>query len=205
MMRAMKEENLNRISTFIKDYIADSNGISPSLSEIMKHTGMVKSTVYRHIKELERRGVVYYSGKNTLRIENQEKMSVLYSRVPVLGTIPCGSPTDCNETIDGYVAVPDEWVEGECYLLRASGDSMIDIGIGNKDLVLIKVCEDANFGDVVVALTNKGNTLKRYIKDNQGRICLLAENSNFSESERYIYSDFLKIQGKALKVIKDIR
>lgn len=54
-----------------------------------------------------------------------------------------------------------EWVDGECFLLEAYGDSMVDIGIDEGDLILVKKTETAGTGDVVVALTERGNTLKR--------------------------------------------
>ena len=73
-MRVMSEEKLQKLAEFIKQYARDNNGASPCLSDIMDHMGMVKSTAYRYILELERRGVVSYSGKRTLESEQQRKM-----------------------------------------------------------------------------------------------------------------------------------
>ena len=86
--------------------------------------------------------------------------------------------------------------------MRAYGDSMADIGIATNDLVLIRRTETANDGDVVVALTEDGNTLKRLFWEN-GRPRLHAENRRYRKPD--IYPERLTVQGVALKVIKDIR
>ena len=62
-MRVMSEEKLQKLAEFIKQYARDNNGESPSLADIMEYMDMVKSTAYRHILELEKRGIISYSGK----------------------------------------------------------------------------------------------------------------------------------------------
>ena len=84
------------------------------------------------------------------------------------------------------------------------GDSMVDIGVNEGDLVLVKKTVTALDGQVVVALTENGNTLKRLSYEN-GKPILLAENSAYSEKERIIRPKRLEIQGIALKIIKDIK
>ncbi len=80
---------------------------------------------------------------------------------------------------------------------------MVDIGVNQGDLVLVKKTITALDGQVVVALTENGNTLKRLAYEN-GKPILLAENSAYSEKERVIRPKRLEIQGIALKIIKDI-
>ena len=203
-MRVMSEEKLNKLAEFIKQYARENNGASPGLTDIMEHMGMVKSTAYRHILELEKRGIVSYSGKKTLDAPLQKKMRVMSRRIPIVGMIVCGTPDEQEEHITGYLAVPEEWVDGECFLLEAYGDSMVDIGIDEGDLILVKKTETASSGDVVVALTETGNTLKRLFWEN-GRPRLHAENSTYTEEKIDYYPKELTIQGIALKVIKDIR
>ena len=203
-MRVMSEEKLQKLTEFIKQYARENNGASPSLSEIMDYMGMVKSTAYRHILELERRGVVSYSGKKTLESEQQRKMKCGFRRIPRVGRIVCGTPDEQEEHTTGYLAVPEEWIDGECFILEAYGDSMVDIGIEEGDLILVKRTETANSGDVVVALTENGNTLKRLFWEN-GRPRLHAENKTYDEKQVDIYPEELAIQGIALKVIKDVR
>ena len=88
-------------------------------------------------------------------------------------------------------------------MLRAYGDSMIDIGIEKGDLILVKKTCTAEGGEVVVALTEEGNTLKRLFWED-GRPRLHAENKRYKPKNRDIYPKSLIIQGVALKVIKDI-
>ena len=126
-----------------------------------------------------------------------------FKRIPIVGQIVCGSPDEQEEHVSGYLAIPEEWIEGECFLLRAYGDSMIDIGIEKDDLILIKRSETASSGDVVVALTEDGNTLKRLFWED-GCPRLRAENKKYKPQRRDIYPKSLTIQGIALKVIKDI-
>ena len=203
-MRVMSEEKLNKLAEFIKQYARDNNGESPSLADIMEYMGMVKSTAYRHVLELEKRGVISYTGKKTLSSPLQRKMNVMFRRIPIVGMIVCGTPDEQEEHITGYLAVPEEWIDGECFLLEAYGDSMVDIGIDKGDLVLVKKTETANDGDVVVALTEDGNTLKRLFWEN-GKPRLHAENKTYTGTMLNFYPRKLTIQGIALKVIKDIR
>ena len=202
-MRTMSEEKLDKLAEFIKQYARENNGDSPSLGTITEYMEMVKSTAYRYILELEKRGAVTYEGKRTLESPQQRKMRCGFRRIPIVGKIICGTPDEQEEHITGYIAIPEEWIVGDCFLLEAYGDSMVDIGINQGDLVLVKKTNIANNGDVVVALTEEGNTLKRlFFKD--GKVALHAENHNYSPYIRYIYPKDLTIQGVALKVIKNI-
>lgn len=203
-MRVMSKEKIVRLAEFIKQYTRDNNGSSPSLSEIMAYMDMSKSTAYRYILELERRGIVSYCGKNTLKTELQQKMDCGFRKVPLVGQIVCGSPDEQEEYVSEYLAIPEEWMDGECFLLRAYGDSMIDIGIEEGDLILVKKVSMAGDGTVVVALTEQGSTLKRLFWDS-GKPRLHAENKKYKMKDRDIYPQTLVIQGIALKVIKNIR
>ena len=203
-MRVMSEEKLQKLADFIKQYARENNGDSPSLADIMEYMSMVKSTAYRHVLELEKRGMISYSGKRTLESPQQRKMRCNFCRVPIVGMIVCGTPDDQEEHITGYLAVPEEWVDGECFLLEAYGDSMVDIGIDKGDLILVKKAQTANDGEVVVALTEDGNTLNRLFWEN-GKPRLHAENKTYTGTKLDFYPQELTIQGIALKVIKDIR
>lgn len=202
-MRTMNQEKIERLAGFIDQYARNNNGSSPSLSEIMDYMGMPKATAYRYILELKNRGIVSYGGKNTLETELQRKMRCEFKRIPILGQIVCGPPDVQEEYVSGYLAIPEEWTEGDCFLLRAYGNSMIDIGIEKNDLILAKKTSTAQDGDVVIALTEEGNTLKRLFWED-GHPRLHAENKKYKPKYRDIYPKILTIQGIALKVIKDI-
>ena len=203
-MKVLDENKLKKMAEYINGYIRTHNGDSPKFGEILEYMDMSKSVGYRYLTRLGERGIVTYSGKGTLSVNGQEKMKSHFRRLPILGDVICGSPEEHEQHIDGYLAVPEEWVDGECFLLRAYGDSMIDLGIEKGDLILVKKTTEASDGQVVVALTEEGNTLKR-IRYENGVPVLYAENKSYPESKRVIHPKKLTVQGIALKLIKDIR
>lgn len=203
-MRVMNETKLQAIAEYIKRYAIENNGDAPSLADIMDYMSMAKTTAYRYILELNNRGIVSYSGKNSLEIPIQRKMRCASRSVPILGSVICGTPDEQEEQVRGYIAIPADWIDGECFLLEAYGDSMVDIGIEKGDLVLVRKAETANSGDVIVALIENKTTLKRLYWEG-GRPKLHAENKTYPKHKIDIYPSNLEIQGIALKVIKDIR
>ncbi len=200
-MKKINEEKLEAMAAFIKDYIVSHNGVSPKFGEILEYMQMSNSVGYRYLMILRERGVVEYSGKDTLKIKGQENMRMEFSRVPILGAIPCGLPEEHTELVEGYVALPRDWTGTDCYLLRADGDSMTGAGIDDGDLVLIKRTALARNGNIVVALVNgTDTTLKRFLRDKDGSAILRAENPRYSDIRPF----HLAVQGVAVKVIKDV-
>lgn len=204
-MRVIDTEKLNQLEAYIHSYAFENNGDMPKLSEIMEYMSMSKATAYRYLLRLNDDGKIEYRGKGTLDLKDKKNSTRKYRsvRVPIYGSIICGSPQDEEQYNEGYLAVPEEWVDGECFLLRAKGDSMIDIGVNEGDLVLVKKTGFATDGQIIVALTENGNTLKRLHYEN-GKPVLYAENSSYTEKQHVIHPKELTIQGVALKVIKDI-
>ena len=203
-MKVMNEEKLRKMEQFIRDYIAENNGESPKFSEILRYMDMNKSVGYRYLTTLRDRGIVNYRGRETLSVKGQEEMKSRAKRTAIYGFIPCGAPEDYREDADGHLAIPEEWATGDCYLLRATGDSMVDIGIDSGDLVLIKVASSARDGQVVVALTEDGTTLKRYKVGADGRPWLMAENKMYPKSKRELHPNEITVQGLVMKIIKDV-
>ena len=205
-MRVFDQEKLNRLENYIHDYAFRNNGDVPRLPEIMEFMGMSKATAYRYLVRLNEDGKIEYNGKGTLGLKEKKNSTRKYRsvRVPIYGFIICGSPAEEEQYNDGYLALPEEWVNGECFLLRARGDSMIDIGINEGDLVLVNRTEIAEDGDIVVALTEDGNTLKRLRYEN-GQPVLCAENKTYSDSRKYIRPCTTTVQGVASKIIKSIK
>ena len=200
-MKKMNEEKLDKMLAFIKGYISRNNGVSPKFSEILEYMEMSNSVCYRYLTTLAERGEIVYNGRDTLSVVGQEKMRMSFRRVPILGAIPCGVPEEHSELIEGYLALPDEWLDGDCYLLRADGDSMTGAGIDDGDLVLIRRTTVSETGRVIVALVDgTDTTLKRYYVDKNGAAVLHAENPAY----RDLYPFHLAVQGVAVKVIKDV-
>ncbi|MBQ9085156.1 MAG: repressor LexA [Clostridia bacterium] len=200
-MKKMNEEKLNMMLEYIKGYIRE-RGESPRFAEILEHMEMSNSVGYRYLTTLRDRGLIEYNGRDTLAVKGQERMRSGFRRVPILGAIPCGLPEEHEGLVEGYVALPEEWLGGDCYLLRADGDSMTGAGIDDGDLVLIRRTTLSETGRIIVALVDgTDTTLKRYFIDKNGAPVLRAENPTYSD----IHPFHVAVQGVAVKVIKDLR
>lgn len=197
-MRSKDKTLMAAIEKFVSDY-TDSNGISPTMQEVADGVGSSKATVQRYIAQLCDDGILDYSGYRTM---TSTKMKAAAIRVPVLGTIACGIPKFAEENIEEYVRLPVAlFGKGNFFILRAYGDSMIEAGIDNGDLVLIRQQNYADKGQIVVALMEDEATLKRfYPEPKKHRIRLHPENSRMDD----IYVDNCEIQGVAVKVLKDL-
>lgn len=197
-MRSKDKTLMAAIEKFVSDY-TDSNGISPTMQEVADGVGSSKATVQRYIAQLCEDGILDYSGYRTMTSTKTKAAAI---RVPVLGTIACGIPKFAEENIEEFVRLPVAlFGKGNFFILRAYGDSMIEAGIDNGDLVLIRQQNYADEGQIVVALMEDEATLKRfYPEPKKHRIRLHPENSRMDD----IYVDNCEIQGVAVKVLKDL-
>lgn len=202
-MRSKNPELMKQISEFIESY-EKQHRRAPSLSVIGKEIGIAKSTVYKYLIEMDEKGMIDYSG-NELRSKISEKIDAGYSSVALIGSVRCGTPEYAEENIEGYYSLPDSiFGSGDMFILRAAGDSMIEAGIDNGDLVVCRKESSPSEGDIVVALVDGESTLKRLVYDRKHHMIRLhAENREYddiciNEGETLI------IQGIATKVIKDL-
>lgn len=201
VMRSKSVETMNKIKEYIERYYLDHYQ-SPTTARIAEGVGIGRSTAYKYLVEMNERGMISYDGKN-ISTDIIEQSSHKLIRAAVLGNISCGLPNLAEENIEEYVSLPESlFGSGEFYILRASGESMIEAGINNGDLVVIKKQSCAEEGEIVVALVDDEATLKRFYKDNENkRIVLHPENKTMED----IYVDNCIIQGIAVKVIKDLQ
>ena len=199
-MAVKNEELYNKIKACI-DRFFDMNGYSPSVRDISVVIGTPKSTVQRYLDQMRKNGLVK-TGKYGLETEHIAKTERTVVAVPVLGFIPCGPLSEEEEHIDSYIKLPRSFLgEGEFFILTAHGDSMIEAGIDDGDLVVVRQQSHAGRGDIIVALADGKNTLKRYFPEPENkRIRLHPENSQMED----FYVKELYIQGVATKVIKDL-
>ncbi|MCD8048572.1 MAG: transcriptional repressor LexA [Clostridia bacterium] len=198
-MRSKNPELMNDIKQFINDYY-ETNHRTPTVREIAAKMGVAPSCVQRYLVEMNERGMVsYVNGR--LSTDRIDKLNTQTNSTPVVGTIPCGTPLLEEEYIEDYLPLPVSiFGSDDLYILRASGNSMIGVGIDDGDLVVIKKQNHAQPGDIVVALDEYNqNTLKTLSYD-VCRHCyyLRPENSSY----RSIYVKELVIQGVAQHVIK---
>ncbi len=197
MLTKRQKQILDYIEKFIKkeDY-------APSLEELREYFGLAsKSTVHHHIKTLIEKGYLNKLDYQARSIElNNIKKSSDLIKIPLLGAISAGSPIEAiefPETIN--VSKSQLSKSGKHYALRVQGNSMIDEGIFDQDIVIIREQIDAENGETVVALLNNDEvTLKKIYKE-KNRFRLQPANPNLKP----IYARELVIQGKVISVIRN--
>ena len=202
-MRSKNPELMKEISTYVSDYYRQRRS-SPSVSGIAKAVGIAKTTAYRYLVDMNERGMISYDG-HTIETPQINRCTSGYFSAPIVGSIHCGDPETEEEHVEEYVSLPESiFGKGEFYILRASGDSMVDAGIEDKDLVVIKKQDTASVGDIVVALDEDNqNTLKTYdgIDEESGYALLKYENQH-KYPDKVIRVRELVVQGIAKHVIK---
>ena len=197
-MRSKDKTLMAAIEKFVCDY-TDKTGISPTMQEVADGVGSSKATVQRYIAQLCEDGVLDYSGYRTMTSTKTKMQAV---RVPVLGTIACGIPKYAEENIEEYVRLPVAlFGQGNFFILRAYGDSMVEAGIDDGDLVLIRQQSTADEGQIVVALIEDEATLKRFYPEPENGIIRLHPENHTMED---IIVENCIIQGVAVKVLKDL-
>ena len=197
-MRSKNKALMTKIERFVSTF-TDDYGISPSMQEVADGVGVSKATVHRYILQLRENGVIEVSGRRSMTSTRTKVEAV---RVPILGEVACGIPKFAEENIEEYVRLPVAlFGRGNFFILRAYGDSMVEAGIDDGDLVLIRQQDAAEEGQIVVALIDDEATLKRFYPEPENhRIRLHPENSHMKD----IYVDRCEIQGIAVKVLKEL-
>ena len=190
------------IENYVNQYKEKYSGASPTVRDMAEALGVNYSTVSRYLKQMREEGIVEYDGHRNITTRESKITRTESLKVAVLGSISCGIPKFAEENIEEYVRLPISlFGTGDFYILRASGDSMINAGIDDGDLVLVRQQNYADAGQIVVALVEDEATLKRYYPEPENkRIRLHPENDNMSD----IYMSECLIQGVAVKVIKDL-
>lgn len=197
-MRSKSPELMKEICQYAEQYYLQ-NGISPSTTKIAEEVGVSRGTVYKYLVAMNENGMIAYDGQD-IQTDVTRKVNMDSSQTAIVGSVPCGSPQYEEENIEEYISLPAAiFGKGDFYILRASGDSMIDAGIDDGDLVVIRKQNFADDGDIVVALVDNQNTLKTFYRDEQSRkIILHPENEQMDD----IVVDNCYIQGIACHVIK---
>ena len=200
-MRSKSPETTERIKSFIFEYYRDF-GRSPSVREVAKAAGISVSVAQKYLVWLRDSSEIEYNGRRGISSQSTDALVDNMVPVGIIGSISCGIPQTEEERCEDYVRLPEKLVGiGTFYLLRASGDSMVNAGIDDGDLVLIRQQRNADPGQIVVALADNMNTLKRYLLDSEGQAYLHPENEAYPD----IHPDNeLAIQGVAVKVLKDL-
>ena len=177
-MRSKSPELMGAIKEFVNKYYREHH-TAPSTQTIGAAVGVTRNTVYRYLVEMNERGMLQYD-KAIKSTEQMTKFKTGYFSAPVVGSIRCGDPESEEALVEDYVSLPESiFGKGQFYLLRAKGDSMIDTGIEEDDLIVIQIQHEADEGDIVVALDPDGqNTLKHYGGYDEESGCYLLEYMN---------------------------
>lgn len=179
-MKVCNEELIENMLSYIKTYQV-KNGKSPSYRNIMKALNLSSlSVVFRYIDLLRSRGELKKNDLGEIGISSNLNCckSVI---APILGTVTCGTPIYAQENIEGVYSLPSAiFGKGELFLLHAEGDSMINAGIRNGDILVVKKVDVAENGQIVVALLGDSATVKTFYKKKDYAI-LHPENPQYED------------------------
>ena len=196
-MRTLNQDMLEKVERYITTYQME-NGKSPTYRQIMHETGMTTlSSVFRYVNALEKEGRIAKTTQGNIATPQNLRRGGT-TMIPLVGSVACGAPNMGIEDIEETFTFPKSlFGDGELFMLRTFGESMIDIGIRKDDLVVIKKQNYAEDGDIVVALVDGETTLKRFYK-NGNKIILHPENKTMKD---IIVKD-CEIQGVLISCIK---
>lgn len=180
-------------------------GYPPSVREIGLAIGLSSSsTVHSHLTSLERKGYLRRDPTKPRALEvlnyRDTETGVAPSQmrsVPVVGRIAAGMPLLAEENIEDVFALPAELSDDDTFVLRVTGDSMIEAGILDGDWLVVRQQQQASNGDIVVALMDDEATVKRFFRED-GRIRLQPENRTMEP----IYVQDARVLGKAIAVLR---
>jgi len=195
------------IWAFLVDYV-DRHGYPPTVREIGEAVGLASpSTVHAHLANLERGGYLRRdpTKPRALELTGREKAvapAAELAKLPLVGQIAAGGPLLAEQNVEEYLGVP-ETLRGD-FLLRVKGDSMVEAGILDGDIVVVRRQQDARNGEIVVALAGDDEsvdeaTVKTFYRES-GRVRLQPENSALEP----IYAAHVQILGVVTGVFRQL-
>ncbi len=199
------------IWTFLTQYV-DEHGYPPTVREIGEAVGLASpSTVHAHLANLERAGLIKRDPTKPRALElrreprSEPARAADVHRLPLIGEIAAGGPLLAEDNVEDHLAVPEPLASGgEEFLLRVKGDSMVNAGILEGDLVVVHRQQSAEDGDIVVALAGADETadeatVKRFFKEGR-RVRLQPENDTLEP----LYPEHVEILGKVTGVFRSL-
>lgn len=180
-MRQKKTERRKIVSDFIQQFYED-NVIFPSEKEISIGTGIPAASVHRILVDLRDMGELSYEGRRGARTERLSHISNEVA-IPVLGTVACGPGEEEEERFIEYIHMSERLVgKGKFFALIAKGESMVGEGVRPGDYVIVRRQQEASDGDLVIALLDGMNNLKKLVFED-GKCILRSHNKK--EAEKY--------------------
>lgn len=180
-MNDIKDKQLE-IYEFLKIH-TENKGYPPSVREICNAVNLKStSTVHGHLKRLEKKGLIKRdpTKPRALEIVSQSPKKELID-IPIVGNVTAGIPILATENIEDTFPLSIDYIkhDKELFILKVSGESMINIGINDGDLAIVEKTHIANNGDIIVALIDNHATIKRFFKE-KDHIRLQPENDTMS-------------------------
>lgn len=197
MKKKELSDKLNSVYKFTSDYIND-NGFPPSVREICSKLNIKSTaTAYSYIEKLRKKGLIDKSPMKKRALKLSRPVLSNQGQIPLIGTVRAGTPIFAVENLDGYYPLPPDFIgfNDDFFALRVSGDSMINAGIYDKDVIIVKKQNYAENGEIVVALVDDSATVKRFYLE-KDKIILHPEND---EMEDLIFDD-----AKILGIVKGL-
>ena len=202
-------ETLTERQQFLYDFIEKYQleyGKSPTIKEMREYCHVSSdNSILKHLKALEEKGYIEKDdtprGIQLLnRVKERLQGVAEETKLPIVGYIPAGTPNITDEHIESWMSVGSDLAPHakDSFMLRVIGDSMIEAGIFEGDLVIADRKKQAKNGDIVVALVDGGSTVKRLIK-NGGRLYLKAENEAY---EDILPEESLEVQGVVTGLVR---
>ncbi len=179
-------------------------GYPPTVREIGRAFGISEKAAHDYLNAIEKKGYIRRAPGKPRAIEILDDVTKkglkLAGEVPIVGRVAAGTPLLATENIEGTLPVPKEMIKHDsCFALRVKGSSMIDAGILEGDLVIVKSQSVADPGDIVVALLDDEATVKRLFFEGD-KICLQPENPNM---EAIVVSE-VQVLGKVIGLFRQM-
>jgi repressor LexA len=207
----MLTQRQQEIWHFLVEYV-ESHGYPPTVREIGEAVGLASpSTVHAHLANLERAGLLRRDPTKPRalellgrRVETPQQPARDVTRLPLVGQIAAGGPLLAEENVEDEIAIPEPLFGSADFLLRVKGESMIQAGILDGDVLVVQRREDARDGDIVVALVGDDEsadeaTVKTFYRE-AGRVRLQPENDALEP----IYAEHVQILGKVVGVCRSL-
>ena len=195
----MVSDKQKNILNFINIFV-EKNGYAPSVREICAGVGLKStSTVQYHLEKLINSGYLQknYKKSRALIVNSQ----IPKNKIPILGEIAAGSLLMAEENVIGAVNYPHSEETSELFALSVSGDSMIDEGIHEKDLVIIDKSVQIKNGDIGAFLINNTEGTIKFLRNIDGRSYLVPANKNY---ENILVNENIQPIGKVVSLIRDM-
>lgn len=198
------KDKQREIYEFLKAH-TESKGYPPSVREICEAVSLKStSTVHGHLKRLEKKGLIKRdpSKPRALEIAELSTPKKEMINIPIIGKITAGVPILATENIEDTFSLPLDFIkhDKELYMLKVSGESMVNAGIRDGDLAIIESTQTALNGEIVVALIDDSATIKRFFKEND-HIRLQPENDTMDP----IIVDDCQIIGKLVGIFRSFK